>query len=147
QKVLEKYNEEKTFIPASATKILSSIAALHILGSDYSFPTYLGYTGKIEGSLLKGDLHLKGTGDPLLKVSHLMHMSKILASKGVRRITGKFHYDESSLVPTTTIEDAREPWASYNTGVSALSTEFNTFRVEWGPKKIGSIHQLVSIPD
>lgn len=37
-RVLYAQNQDKTFVPASTLKILTSLAAIHILGEDYHFP-------------------------------------------------------------------------------------------------------------
>ncbi len=60
------FNAEKLFTPASVLKVVTSAAALEILGPDYRFATRIGYTGKIENSVLKGDLIVWGGGDPSL---------------------------------------------------------------------------------
>ena len=58
--ILYSQNREKLFIPASILKILTSLAALDLLGPDCRFSTawYLDPDSK--------NLYLKGFGDPLL---------------------------------------------------------------------------------
>jgi D-alanyl-D-alanine carboxypeptidase len=72
QEVLESHLENQLFIPGSTTKIPTTFAALQILGPAYRFKTILATRGQILGTTLQGDLILKGTGDPVLKVAHLM---------------------------------------------------------------------------
>ena len=59
-------NEDKLHIPASVMKVITSAAALEILGADYRFKTIIGYSGEIENGVLKGDLIVAGGGDPAL---------------------------------------------------------------------------------
>ena len=129
--VLEKQNAEMNFIPASTSKVPTTVAALLILGGDYQFKTYLAYRGKITDGTLHGDLYLKGTGDPALKVPHWMDFAKVLAQAGIRRVEGHFYYDESFFKSSEVVEEGREYWAPYNSGVSALSIDFNQFNVRW----------------
>jgi len=66
-KVLVEHNPDKLLTPASNLKIVTSSAALAILGPDFTFETTLAYSGNItrEG-VLEGDIILFGGGDPSL---------------------------------------------------------------------------------
>jgi len=61
-------NSQLLLAPASVLKILTSAAALEILGPDYRFNTDLGFSGKLDSRMvsLTGDLIIKGGGDPTL---------------------------------------------------------------------------------
>lgn len=61
-----KRNEDKLFIPASNLKILTSAAGLLLLGENYRFSTDIYYSGKIYGSVLQGNLIVRGKGDPTI---------------------------------------------------------------------------------
>ncbi|MEO6830381.1 MAG: D-alanyl-D-alanine carboxypeptidase/D-alanyl-D-alanine-endopeptidase [Acidobacteriaceae bacterium] len=66
-KILFSLNGETLFTPASTTKLLTEGTALHYLGADYLFHTFIYRTGKIDRSgTLKGDLVLVASGDPNL---------------------------------------------------------------------------------
>ncbi len=51
-------NNEKLLKPASNNKLLTTAAALHILGGDHQFETRVNAEGKIENGVLKGNLHV-----------------------------------------------------------------------------------------
>src|ERR1700733_4118038 len=57
-------NEQYGLAPASTQKIFTSIAALSLLGKDFTYKTEIGYTGNIQDGYLNGDLIIKGYGDP-----------------------------------------------------------------------------------
>lgn len=57
-------NAEIGLAPASCQKIITSVAALDLLGPDYRYKTELTYDGNIENGILKGNVHLTGSGDP-----------------------------------------------------------------------------------
>ncbi len=61
-----KRNEDKLFMPASNLKLFTTAAGLVLLGSDYKFKTNIFINGKIDGSVLKGDLVIQGRGDPTI---------------------------------------------------------------------------------
>jgi D-alanyl-D-alanine carboxypeptidase/D-alanyl-D-alanine-endopeptidase (penicillin-binding protein 4) len=67
QKMLFALNGDKLFTPGSTTKLLTEGTALHLLGPDYRFHTFIYRTGDIDGKgKLKGDLVLVASGDPNL---------------------------------------------------------------------------------
>ncbi len=129
--VVRSHNRALPFIPASTTKIPATVFALNVLGPDYRFETFLKYKGSISNGVLKGDLFLKGTGDPLLTVSDLMGMIDRMKEKGITAVTGRFYYDESWLSASSSIDPEMEADVSFNSGVSALSLDYNTITAEW----------------
>ncbi|MCX6245537.1 MAG: D-alanyl-D-alanine carboxypeptidase/D-alanyl-D-alanine-endopeptidase [Bacteroidetes bacterium] len=58
------YNADMSLVPASVMKVLTTAAALEILGEARSFRTSLQYDGMIENRILKGNLYIRGGGDP-----------------------------------------------------------------------------------
>lgn len=59
-------NADVSMAPASNMKLFTSAAALHLLGPDFRFPTYLLADGPVVDGVLEGNLVLYGTGDPTL---------------------------------------------------------------------------------
>ncbi|MFW5758619.1 MAG: D-alanyl-D-alanine carboxypeptidase, partial [Bacteroidota bacterium] len=57
-------NPDLSLINASTQKLITTITALSLLGIDYQFETLLQYSGTLTGDTLKGDLIIKGMGDP-----------------------------------------------------------------------------------
>ncbi|MBU4487042.1 MAG: D-alanyl-D-alanine carboxypeptidase/D-alanyl-D-alanine-endopeptidase [Candidatus Delongbacteria bacterium] len=62
------YNKNKNLLPASNLKMVTIAAALKILGPEYRFATEFFINGYIDRklNLLKGNLLIKGTGDPTI---------------------------------------------------------------------------------
>lgn len=60
------HNSGRNFIPASTMKLLTTAAALEILGPDYQFTTTLYLDGQRSGSTLEGNLVIRGGGDPTI---------------------------------------------------------------------------------
>jgi D-alanyl-D-alanine carboxypeptidase/D-alanyl-D-alanine-endopeptidase (penicillin-binding protein 4) len=61
--VFEKYGQVG-MAPASTQKTITSVTALEILGEAFRFQTSLGYTGRLDGDKLEGQLYVKPGGDP-----------------------------------------------------------------------------------
>jgi serine-type D-Ala-D-Ala carboxypeptidase/endopeptidase (penicillin-binding protein 4) len=135
KKIVDSQNENLPFIPASTTKVLTSVAALKILGPQFQFRTFLAYTGRIQGNVLHGDLYLKGEGDPSLTVSHIMSLARTLSDHHIQAITGNFYYDETAVVPLSIIKEIGDSSSAHNPGLGALSVDFNQFFVHWQPSQ------------
>ncbi len=81
--------------PASNEKLPVTFAALHVLGGTYRIPTdVLGNGGQV-GKTWRGNLVLRGRGDPTLSYQDLKHMAWMVRGLGIRRITGSIVGDES----------------------------------------------------
>lgn len=63
--VFEK-NADHAFTPASNLKVVTTAAALAVLGADYRFVTKVLYSGNIESGRFIGTVYVKGSGDPTL---------------------------------------------------------------------------------
>ncbi|HZW38188.1 MAG TPA: D-alanyl-D-alanine carboxypeptidase/D-alanyl-D-alanine-endopeptidase [Ignavibacteriaceae bacterium] len=61
---LYKRNEDKLLMPASNLKLFTTAAGLTLLGHDYTYKTRVYSRGELDGSTLKGDIIIQGTGDP-----------------------------------------------------------------------------------
>ena len=62
-------NDQVGLIPASNMKILTTYAALELLGAETRFRTTVAATAPIVDGVLDGDLHLVGDGDPFLSTA------------------------------------------------------------------------------
>jgi D-alanyl-D-alanine carboxypeptidase/D-alanyl-D-alanine-endopeptidase (penicillin-binding protein 4) len=65
-RVLFARNASTLMMPASNMKIVTLAAAAEALGWDYRFKTVLETSGTIEAGVLKGDLIVRGSGDPTI---------------------------------------------------------------------------------
>ena len=81
--------------PASNAKLVTSTAALDVLGPDYRFTTTVHTTGRRHGPTLDGDLYLKGTGDPTMLAADYDALAAKVAATGVRFVTGKLVADDT----------------------------------------------------
>lgn len=65
--VIAEHNPNMSLVPASTMKVVTTAAALEILGGGYKFKTVLQYSGYIDTSCtLHGDIYIKGGADPTL---------------------------------------------------------------------------------
>ncbi len=95
--VLYKNDNIKPYITASAFKIIPSAIALIKFGIEYKFKTPVYIKGEIINKVLKGDLYIKGKGDPSLNIKNLRNAVKKLKDIGIKKIDGNIYYDTSYL--------------------------------------------------
>ncbi|NBC33011.1 MAG: D-alanyl-D-alanine carboxypeptidase/D-alanyl-D-alanine-endopeptidase [Alphaproteobacteria bacterium] len=136
--VLAARNADAAFIPASVTKVPTTVAALAALGPDYRFETTLHGTGPVVDGTLEGDLYLRGGGDPVLTADDLDAMLAQLGDAGIRAVAGGFAYDDGLLSALDRIDPDQPETATYNPGVSALSVNFNVIQVSWETEDDGT---------
>lgn len=92
---LARWNEDRAFNPASTMKLLTTYAALGMLGQDYRWRTGVYLTGLLDGDRLDGDLVLRGGGDPKLVVEDMLALVARMRAAGLRRIDGNLVIDDS----------------------------------------------------
>jgi D-alanyl-D-alanine carboxypeptidase/D-alanyl-D-alanine-endopeptidase (penicillin-binding protein 4) len=122
------YESDSRQQPASNTKLVTSVAALDILGPDYRFTTTVHTTGRRHGPVLDGDLYLKGTGDPTMLAADYDTLARDTAKTGVKVVRGNLIADD------TWFDDVRlgtgwawdDESAYYSAQVSALTASPDT---------------------
>ncbi|WP_297612173.1 D-alanyl-D-alanine carboxypeptidase [uncultured Sutterella sp.] len=82
--------------PASTAKLVTTLAALEVLGSSYRWRTNF-YVREMpdRNGLLRGGLFIRGGGDPALVLEDFALEVDRLAQKGIRRIDGNIVIDRS----------------------------------------------------
>ncbi len=79
---------------ASNTKLLTTAAALGVLGSGFKWRTSV-YADKLDDATgaVDGDLYLRGRGDPVLSQRDLRELANDVAGRGVREVSGRLVVD------------------------------------------------------
>ncbi len=94
--IVYSHNADKLLKPASNTKLLTTAAAINILGADYQAETKLIAKGKIEKGILNGDLYLNIDHDFTWSTRFydagdvpMRGLISQLQSAGIKKINGK----------------------------------------------------------
>lgn len=142
------YDTDRLQSPASVLKTVATATALEILGEDYRYPTTLEYDGTLENGTLKGNLYIKGSGDPSLGSSYFApDQNKFLSAwiaalqkAGIRRITGSIISDESIFdTEGASVKWLREDMGNYYApGSYGLSIFDNMYKLSLQTGAVGS---------
>ncbi|PWR15256.1 D-alanyl-D-alanine carboxypeptidase/D-alanyl-D-alanine-endopeptidase [Micromonospora sicca] len=121
-------NGDRRLVPASNTKLLTSTAALELLGPGHRFTTDVAGTGVRRAGLLAGNLYLRGGGDPTMLAEDYDALAAQVAAQGVRVVSGNLvaddtRYDRTRLGPDWTWDDESYYYAAQ---VSALTVAPDT---------------------
>jgi len=82
--------------PASVEKLYTTASALMRFGPDATLPTTVAGRGFLDpDGVWRGDLYLRGGGDPTLGPDDLQRLSRALGAAGILRVDGSVLGDES----------------------------------------------------
>ncbi|MCU7490889.1 MAG: D-alanyl-D-alanine carboxypeptidase/D-alanyl-D-alanine-endopeptidase [Bacteroidota bacterium] len=154
---LYKRNEDKLMVPASNLKLFTTSAGLLLLGKNYRYKTNLYMNGNLEGSILKGDLIIQGSGDPT--ISGRFHeedpykvyndWADTLLSRGIEEITGNLIGDDKLFDENGLGEgwswDYETYW--YSASTSAISFNDNCVDIIIKPTEAGKQASLSILPE
>ena len=128
-------NVDTAFNPASTIKLLTTYAALDLLGPAFAWSTEVLTTGRLEGDVLSGDLVLRGNGDPKLTLEAFWLLLRQVRARGIREIRGDLVLDRTAFAPDDGDPSRfdNEPTRPYNTPPDALLVNFRAIRVSFVP--------------
>ena len=131
------FNGSDLFVPASLSKIPTALAFLDQFSMDKYFHTWVYKTGNISEGVLKGDLYLKGGGDPSFVNESMMMLISQLKRSDIKKIDGRIYVDESYFDQDyySSGRQKRRVDRAYDAPVSALSFNWNSISIYVRPGK------------
>ncbi len=135
------HNGDQLFVPASLSKIPTALAFLNQSNMGENFKTWVFHTGKIENGVLKGDLYLKGGGDPAFVSESMWKLINELKRSDITSIDGQFYVDESFFDSDYYSEGRQQKRVdrAYDAPVSGLSFNWNSLSIYIRPgERVGS---------
>jgi D-alanyl-D-alanine carboxypeptidase/D-alanyl-D-alanine-endopeptidase (penicillin-binding protein 4) len=132
--------------PASLTKLLTTYAALDLLGPAWTWQTPVWLDGVVKDDVLEGNLVIKGSGDPKLVPERLWQMLRRVQQLGVREIRGDIVLDRSafSVPERSPAEFDGEPLRPYNVRPDALLLAYRSVVIGFTPDAARGV-ALVSV--
>jgi D-alanyl-D-alanine carboxypeptidase/D-alanyl-D-alanine-endopeptidase (penicillin-binding protein 4) len=130
-KPLLTHNAGKAMNPASTMKLVTTYAALDLLGPAFTWKTQALTDAPMRDGKLEGHLYLRGSGDPSLTQERFWLLLRQLRARGVTDISGDLVLDRSAfrLPPHDPAAFDNEPLRPYNAGADALLINFKSLRL------------------
>jgi D-alanyl-D-alanine carboxypeptidase/D-alanyl-D-alanine-endopeptidase (penicillin-binding protein 4) len=119
-------NAQASRNPASVMKLVTTYAALELLGPAFRWKTEVYEDG--------ADLVLKGTGDPKLNHESFWMLLRNLRGRGLREIRGDVVLDRSYFAPAQYEPIDDETFRPYNVTPDALLVNFKSLRFVFYPQ-------------
>ena len=142
-------NDRRPMNPASTMKLVTTYAALHLLGPAYTFRTEVLADGPQAGDVLHGPLYVRGGGDPHLVIEDLWLLVHRIRDFGIREIHGDLVLDKSLFdpLPHDPGEFDGEEGRAYNVGPDALLVNFKSIALTFVPDPAARVARVMVVPE
>ncbi len=138
--------------PASVMKLVTTYAALDLLGPAWTWSTPVWLHGSVRNpgpdGVLEGDLVIRGSGDPKLVLERLWLLLRRVRQAGVRDIRGDIVLDRSAFSdagPSPADFDG-EPLRPYNAQPDALLLNYKSLLLTFTPDAARGVASVGSDP-
>jgi serine-type D-Ala-D-Ala carboxypeptidase/endopeptidase (penicillin-binding protein 4) len=129
------WQPQKLVNPASLAKLITTSAALDLLGPAWTWSTPVWLQGNLQNGVLDGNLHIKGNGDPKLVLERMWLLLHRVQQLGVREIRGDIVLDRSAFtLPEQNPGDFDgEALRPYNASADALLLNYKSVVMTFTP--------------
>jgi serine-type D-Ala-D-Ala carboxypeptidase/endopeptidase (penicillin-binding protein 4) len=130
--------------PASVMKLVTTYAALDLLGPAFTWSTPVVVEGAVRDGTLFGNLYIKGQGDPKLVSERLWLLLRRVQGLGVKNIAGDIVLDRSAFenVEVDPASFDGEPLRPYNAAPDALLLNFKSVVMTFVPDRTANTAQV-----
>jgi len=130
--------------PASLMKLVTTSAALDLLGPAFVWRTPVYVDGVVREGTLQGHVYVRGSGDPRLVVERLWLMLRRLQGLGIQKIQGDIVLDHSAFEvgPRDAGGFDGEPLRPYNATPDALLLNFKSVLVQLVPDRHANLARI-----
>lgn len=150
---------------ASCLKLLTGVAGLHLLGTNYKYVSTVYTRGHVSDGTLRGDISLRAGFDPQLNEPELQQLARVIRQKGVSKVAGRVVLDIAMRAPVKS-EPHWYPWdlsfsrygilykgeprvrkafrnALRGAGIAVSDTQFVLMRVPQGSREAGHVAHTI----
>ncbi|MBO9668559.1 MAG: D-alanyl-D-alanine carboxypeptidase, partial [Bdellovibrio sp.] len=148
-KVLIDLNGKTAMTPASITKLATASAVLEHFPPGHKFKTQLWTNGEVNKGVLKGDLYLKGGGDPSFVSENMWFLVNAFLRADIKKIEGNIVVDDT-LFDKMRYDVSRQKERvdrAYDAPVGAMSFNWNSINIFVRPSKVGEEAKVYADPE
>ncbi len=138
--------------PASLMKLVTTFAALDLLGPAWAWSTPVWLQGSVRNpgpeGVLEGDVVIKGSGDPKLVLERVWQLLRRVRQAGVREVRGDIVLDRSAFsdAEQSPGDFDGEPLRPYNAQSDALLLNYKSLLLTFTPDPVRGVASIVSEP-
>jgi len=123
--------------PASIMKLVTTYAALDLLGPAFTWQTPVYVDGPVRNGVLEGNLYIQGQGDPKLVIERLWLLLRRVKGLGIQSIQGDIVLDRSAFEVAENDPNAfdGEGQRPYNAAPDALLVNFKSVVMTFQPDR------------
>ena len=138
------YRADQALNPASVMKLVTTYAALDLLGPAFTWDTPVYLDAAPQGGRLRGNVYIQGQGDPKLVLERLWLLMRRLRALGIDTIAGDIVLDRSAfeLPAHDAAEFDGEPWRPYNAAPDALLLNYKTLAMGFMPDAAAGVARV-----
>jgi D-alanyl-D-alanine carboxypeptidase/D-alanyl-D-alanine-endopeptidase (penicillin-binding protein 4) len=153
-KTIVEYRSDKSLMPGSNFKLITTATALNLLGPDFKFATPLQFDGSIDqNGILHGNLYIVGRGDPTIgsedfdDVNFIDKWVMAVKQAGIKAVDGRVvadvsAFDREVIPPDWVWEDMGNYYAA---GAYGLSLDDNLYHLTFRTDSIGTTPTIIAI--
>ena len=139
------YQADVSRNPASLMKLVTTSAALDLLGPAFTWRTPVAVDGVVRDGVLLGHVYLRGQGDPKIGVEQVWLILRRLQGMGIQKIQGDIILDRTAfeVPPQDPGGFDGEPLRPYNASPDALLLGYKSFLLHFVPdaaNKVARVH-------
>jgi D-alanyl-D-alanine carboxypeptidase/D-alanyl-D-alanine-endopeptidase (penicillin-binding protein 4) len=130
--------------PASVMKLVTTFAALDLLGPAYTWRTPVYLEGAVREGTLYGNLYIQGQGDPKLVLERLWLLLRRVHGLGIHAIAGDIVLDRSAfeVAEADPASFDGEPLRPYNAAPDALLLNYKALVMTFTPDRTANLVQV-----
>ena len=123
--------------PASIMKLVTTYAALDLLGPAFTWQTPVYVDGPVRNGVLEGNLYIQGQGDPKLVIERLWLLLRRVKGLGIQAVQGDIVLDRSAFEVADSDPNAfdGEGQRPYNAAPDALLVNFKSVVMTFVPDR------------